>query len=214
MGGAGGGGGATQGHGGEAVAGAPASPAAGAAGQGGAPVNCVEVIFCEEECPFRFWDDLQGCPTCACAPPPLTMQTNGVVHDPAHVAMEASAAWSPGSGRLTFSFRWTYDDPTMEDEEQFVSAAVDMPEGLVWHAPVVTTFQLPSDDPQLSCWANWTSSGLLDQRESLTIADGYFSVRNVDGDYEVEGGIYLSMESTSAYPGTVVVGGPFAVQAL
>jgi hypothetical protein len=204
----GGAGGTTPGSGGAAAGGAAGTSGAGAADLGGATSVCPDIL-CGEDCPFGFWDDLEGCPSCSCGPPPLMMQTHGVTHDPDHVTLQVDNYWAPASGTVSLDFRWTYDDPSAEDEEEFVTARVEAMEWELTPYPDSQTFHLPQAEARLEWSARWASSGLDPAEADLTIVDGFLSVRGVENRFDVEGSVYLVMESASAYPGTVVVAGPF-----
>jgi hypothetical protein len=164
-------------------------PVGGAAGAGGA----CPTIDCSEDCPFGFWDDADGCATCDCAPPPVVMQTGGVTHDPAHVTFDAFCEYSPGSGVFNYQFRWTYDDPTVEDEEEFVIVALET------HDP---------PDRVAFPGGAWSTSFPTSDSVSLTVVDGFLSTRSLPG--PERGGVYFVMESDGDYPGTVVVGAPIS----
>jgi hypothetical protein len=118
------------------------------AGSGGAdggkePAGpCLEDVSCADECLFGFWPDEAGCPTCSCAPPRLMMHTRGVEHDTAYVTVQLyGPSYVAGDGELFFQFTWSYDDPTTEGEEEFVTL------GLYLEDPTKETARWPEDGP-------------------------------------------------------------------
>ena len=134
------------------------------------------------------------------------MQTHGVAHDPAHVAFEVGAIEWPSSGDLGFTFSWTYDDPTMEDEEESVTLGLR-----ISGFELEPSFHLPpSPEAAWLVWLNtrWASLAQNTDEVHLTIVDGFLSFRDLDHGFEV--GLYLVVQSGSDYPGTVVVSAPLA----
>lgn len=167
-------------------------------------------LQCARECPFGYWDDLDGCPTCACAPPPTLFFTGRSEHD--HVTLDTTPSiYIGGIDRWVFDFRWLYDDPMIADEAEQVDMTVRWMQG-VGMDPTEQNATFWMDDPgPVEAWsALWTLFGFGLQTADLVVESGYFSLRRVDGRFE--GGLYMELRSDGQqFPGIVRVGGAFDV---
>lgn len=180
-------------------------------GTGGA--DCPDVT-CEVTCDYGYWDDLEGCQTCACAPPPIELSTNGFMHDPQHVTLMTTAdEYIGGVNRWVFNFTWSYDDPGASDDAIVVEATVRlMRDGDPSYEPTETnmTWASPSGGPSPLelMGGEYTLYGFGIVNDSLAPVSGWLSIRRVDDVFE--GGVVLEMEGDGA-AGDVHAAGPFSV---
>jgi len=179
----------------------------GVAGEGGACPS----LDCEQECLFGYWDGSDGCPTCACAPPPLGIEIDSEALDAAHATLETMGFWAPGSGDVTMWFTWTYDDPRADGEALVVRVGCGAPDSFLRLGSEPRTFHQPppTEGSGLSCTADLRYSDLSDEWQRLTVQSGFVSLRAIDSWWDAEGGIYLELEAPSGIPGPLVVSGPF-----
>lgn len=98
------------------MGGDPSAAGGGLAGAGGAAIDCTplecSMLPCAEP-----WLELDGCPSCACAPPPVSLTVNGVSCPSASLTLEAtSSAFFGGLDRWLIDFEWTCSDLAMLGE--------------------------------------------------------------------------------------------------
>lgn len=180
-------------------------------GTGGA--DCPDIV-CTVTCEFGFWDDLEGCDTCACAPPPIELRTNGFMHDTQHVAMTTEAdMFIGGIDRWVFDFQWVYDDPQASDDQIVVTATVRLQTGVnpdwepdeqnaTWFSPE------NESNPIEMMGGDYTLYGFGVIMDTLTPVSGWLSIRRIGDTFE--GGVFLDMQGNGS-AGEVHASGPFSV---
>ncbi len=181
-------------------------------GTGGA--DCPDVT-CQVTCDYGYWDDLEGCQTCACAPPPIELSTQGVPHDSQYVAMQTVAdEFIGGINRWVFDFTWTYDNPGASDDAVVVEATVRlMRDGDPSYEPTETNatwFWPPTqqETPLEPMDGAYTLYGFGIINDTLVPVSGWLSIRRVNDVFE--GGVVLEMQGNGA-AGAVHAAGPFSV---
>lgn len=171
-------------------------------------------ISCTEACDDGYWDDLEGCQTCACAPPPgLELSVQGVAKNPQHLSFDVAASELIGGiDRWVFDFTWTYDDPQTSDDEEIVSATVRLMKLGPQYEPSESnvTWYSPGDDgmPLEMLGGDYTLYGFAVLTDTLAPAGGYISIRRVGAFFE--GGVVLEMQG-SGVAGMVHAAAPFTV---
>lgn len=180
-------------------------------GTGGA--DCPDVT-CQIVCDYGYWDDLEGCQTCACAPPPVELSTNGLMHDPQHITMTTTAEeFIGGINRWVFNFTWSFDNPGGADDQIVVESTVRlMRDGDPSYEPteINRTWASPSGTatPLELMGGEYTLYGFGIINDTLVPVSGWLSIRRVNDVFE--GGVVLEMEGEGA-AGDVHAAGPFSV---
>ncbi len=193
-----------------ASAGTTSASSVASTGAGGS--DCPDIV-CTLTCGHGYWDDLEGCQTCACAPPPVELATNGMMHDSQDVTFQTMADhFIGGIDRWVFNFQWSYDDPQASDDEIVVEATVRIMQLDPMYEPSetnVTWFEPEHAGMPLEVMqGEYTLYGFGIVMDTLTPVSGYLSIRRV-GDV-FEGGVSLEMQGAGA-AGAVHASGPFAV---
>jgi hypothetical protein len=178
-----------------------------------APSECPDLPSCAS-CAYGFWDDPVGCPTCACAPPPLQLIVSGVSRPLEHLSLETDAwVYIGGIDRYVFDFTFRYDDPASDDEEEELLVGTRLQ--IVFERPVteesVTYFYL-GDSPLEGASGTFTAFGAAAVDVQVVVVSGFISVRQ-EGDRFV-GGVHFELEpATGTVPNSIVASGPFDVPA-
>jgi hypothetical protein len=167
-----------------------------ATGTGGTGGGCPD-IDCATPCAYGYWDGLDGCQTCACAPPPLELTVNGATKDPTHLTLDTTASELIGGiDRWVFDFTWNYDDPLASDDQEIVQVSVRIMRTGPEYEPSETnaTWFYPesSGAPLEIPPGDYTLYGFGVLMDTLTPVSGYLSIRRVDDVFE--GGVVLKLE--------------------
>ena len=189
-----------------------ATTSSSASSTSGAGGGC-PVIDCESPCPDGYWDDLEGCQTCACAPPAVALSVDGFAKPAANTTLDVVADhFIGGIDRWVFNFTWTYDDPQAADDEEVVEATVRIMQIGPQYEPSETnaTWYSPENDgmPLEVLPGDYTLYGFAVIEDTLTPVSGLLSVRKVGATFE--GGVWLDMQGAGT-AGMVHATGPFAV---
>ena len=199
---------------GESGAGAGGSLTGGAGGQnstGGIGQLCPE-IDCDLDCPSGLWQDEDGCDTCACAAPPLSMPMPYAGAPAGHVSLTGTASeWTGAIDRLTIDLVWRYDEEDMEDEELTVPVTLEItnpPRRYDLDTPV--TYDV-LEEPPLVLAARAEGGVAMDSSEALTCLGGFLTLSQV-GD-RLLGGVSLQLSRADIAVGDSVVSGSFDLPA-
>jgi hypothetical protein len=170
-------------------------------------------IDCGNVCPDGYWDDLEGCQTCACAPPEVELSINGFTKPAADVTFDVMADhFIGGIDRWVFNFTWTYDDPLASDDAEVVEATVRIMQVGPQYEPSETnaTWYSPQDDgmPLEVLPGDYTLFGFAVLHDTLAPVSGILSIRRVGTTFE--GGVWLEMQGAGT-AGMVHAAGPFDV---
>lgn len=171
-------------------------------------------ITCTETCPDGYWDDLEGCQTCACAPPAgVELSIQGVPRDPQYLTVDVAASELIGGiDRWVFDFTWTSDNPGASDDAEVVNATVRLMKIGPQYEPSETnaTWYSPEDDgmPLEVLPGEYTLYGFGVFMDTLTPVSGYLSIRRVGDTFE--GGVSLEMQGAGT-AGMVHAAAPFSV---
>ncbi len=178
----------------------------------GAGGGCPD-LSCTDLCPNGTWVGLDGCDTCACAPPPLSLSVDGFTKPVAFVSLDVVASELIGGiDRWVFDFTWTYDDPMTSDDAEVVEATVRImrTDPMFEPSEASVTWFSPEDDgnPIESLGGMYTLYGFAIINDTLTPLNGFLSIRVNGADFE--GGVLLDLQG-AGQAGLVHATGPFKV---
>jgi len=184
-------------------------------------LGCAD-IDCSLDCPYGLWDDLDGCPTCACAPPPLLMEQNSVGYPDEHLSFDLDLdMFIGGIDRIIFDATWNWGDPNMVDSNESVTAQIGLMQLGEETAPSPENrtffFVTDGETPLESRGITWTLFGVGVISWEMLPTGGYLSIRETpEGQWE--GGLLIELEESSpidpSNPRRGRVGAPFVVPAL
>ena len=112
-----------------------------------------------------------------------------------------------GIDRTGFTFSWRYDNPDYEDDEFTVTADFRLAHESWPQFGAETTYFLPGEGyPFEGLTVTWDYH-FVGGPGDLTVDEGYFSVREVDG--EIQGGLYLETSGGEPAPSSLILGASF-----
>ena len=162
------------------------------------------VIACPTDCPGERWSQLDGCLSCACAPPAALLQRQTWDCPSASLSVTASSSWFIGGyNRWLIDFEWKC---TVQDLGQPGRATLEI--GLIQPQPTPIdetnrTFYLPipqtlKDYEVREATVFLRGSGVPEIKEMLQPLSSFLSIRR-EGNELVGGVEYEGQDSTHAY---------------
>ncbi len=168
---------------------------------------------CDVSCPMGFLRDDRGCLTCACDAR-LALAINGQQEEARNVSFEVEAGvFIGGINRWTFDLRWSFDDPRIADEayEVRVPMRVQQDTGFV-PGPDWVTFFIDNPGPWEAFGGRYTLFGFGVIEADLTITEGFLSIRQVGGIFELRTALTLQSEDPNG-PGQIDASAAFRTMA-
>jgi hypothetical protein len=182
-------------------------------GTGG--VSDCAAIKCTATCKEN-WLGLDGCPTCACAPPALTLSVGNTSCPSASITLtSASSYYVGGIDRWLIDFDWACSDQSLLGEPSRghlrvgILQPLDLPineKSRTFFLPPIAAGELEYEARIATIWV--LGSGVPEIERSLQASSSFLSIRLENG--VLVGGIeYKGVDSTGAV--TATMAGPFSV---
>jgi hypothetical protein len=171
-------------------------------------------LTCELQCPAARWQGVDGCPTCACAPPALQLSRDVVVCPAASLTLTTATSWFVGGiDRWLLDFTWTCSAGTIGEPARgtLQVGIIQPPKEPIDETSRTFYMQMPQtlDDYEVRGGTIFLrGSGVPEISEPLTAISSFISIRR-EGDELVGGVIYVGQSATGSH--TATLAGPFRV---
>jgi hypothetical protein len=188
----------------------------GVAGESGA-TNC-EPLLCAAECPSTRWQGVDGCPTCACAPPPTQLSRDAFACPEASLTLKTETSWFIGGiDRWLLDFTWSCGAGSIGEPGRATLriGIIQPPQTPIDEISRTVYFGMPQppaggdtrEDYELRGATGFLrGSGVPEISEPLSVVSGFISLRR-EGNELVGGVLYVGESATQSH--TTTLSGPF-----